>query len=101
MVKSVTPIAGVDVEAIFEANVAGGGNTVNTQQTFESGTTIWADDGHQYIYATCGNTPITANATTIYNEANGRMSVQATGEWTSPATDMASGDGGWFRKTAI
>ena len=101
MVKSVTPIAGVDVEAVFEANFAGGGNTINTQPPFESGTTVWADDGHQYIYATAGSA-IPASTVVVYNEVNLRMSVQAPlGDWTSPATALAQGDGAWFRKTDI
>ena len=101
MVKSVTPIAGVDVEAVWEANFASGGSTVNTQPPFESGTTVWADDGHQYIYAAAGITgAIPASSVCLYNEANGRMAVGA-GDWTSPATDMASGDGAWFRRTDI
>ena len=100
MVKSVTPIAGVDVEAVWDANFASGGSTVNTQPPFESGTTVWADDGHQYIYARAGNTPIPASSVCLYNEANGRMGV-AGGDWTSPETDMAAGDGGWFKRTAI
>ena len=101
MVKSVTPIAGVDVEAVWDGNFASGGSTVNTQPPFESGTTVWADDGHQYIYAGVGNTPITANINCSYNEVNRRMSANSTGDWTSPASDMAPGDAGWFKKTAI
>ena len=101
MVKSVTPIAGVDVEAIWEGNFASGGSTVNTQPPFESGTTVWVDNGHQYIYALAGEA-IPANTVVVYNEVNLRMSIQApAGDWTSPATALAQGDGAWFRKTDI
>lgn len=102
MVKSVTPIAGVDVEAVWQGNFASGGSTVNTQPPFESGTTVWADDGHQYIYATAG-TAIPASSDTLYNETNRRMSFvgPATASWTSPPTAMVQGDGAWFKKTDL
>ena len=64
------------------------------------GTQVWGSDGRQYVYGqanasiTASTAVCTVNATTFLVTASG-------GSYTSPATNMVSGDQGWFAKASV
>jgi len=92
MVKSVTPIAGFDPEAVHSAS-----STFKPPHSV--GTTITADDGHDYAYAMATGA-IGANVSCALTEPAFTMAAGA-GDWTSPATALAVNDYAWFKKTDI
>lgn len=64
------------------------------------GTQVWGSDGKRYVYGqanasiTASTAVCTVNATTFLVTASG-------GSYTSPATNMASGDQGWFSAASV
>lgn len=64
------------------------------------GDQVWGSDGKRYVYAqanasiTASDTDCTVNATTFLATASG-------GSYTSPATNMSSGDRGWFSAASV
>jgi len=92
MVKSVTPIAGFDAEAVHSAS-----STFKPPHSV--GTTIKADDGHDYIYSRA-SAAIAADTVCILTEPELTMATGA-GDWTSPSTALEADDHAWFMKTDI
>lgn len=91
-----TPRIGADLKGITLAADIAAGKVVDAQL----GTQVWGSDGKRYVYAQAG-APITAsdadcaiNTTTFVAAASG-------GSYTSPATDMANGDRGWFSIASV
>ena len=93
MVKSVTPIAGFDPEAVHTATIA------QPQPPFDPGTRITADNGRDYIYAKA-SAAISADTQSTLTEPAMTMAGGA-GDWDSPPVDMASGTFGWFKARSV
>lgn len=95
--SSVTPISGVDLVSIIPtADLTSGAQ----RPAAKLGTQVWGSDGKLYVYGqanasiTASTAVCTVNATTFLVTASG-------GSYTSPATNMVSGDQGWFSKASV
>jgi hypothetical protein len=89
MATNTTPIAGVDLSAV---QLAADG------PRHKAGLRVHGSDGHEYIYASA-SAAISADTACVLTEPALTMAAGA-GDWTSGATAMATGDYGWFQKTA-
>lgn len=93
MTLSTTPIAGVDLAAVYATNIN------QPYPPFKAGTLVNGDDGHSYIYASA-SAAIAADAVCILTEPALTMATGA-GDWTAPSSAVASGSYAWFQKTAV
>ena len=91
-----TPKIGADLNTITLAADLAAGKAANAR----IGDQVWGTDGRRYVFAqanasiTASDTDCTVNATTFLATASG-------GSYTSPATNMASGDRGWFSAASV
>ena len=92
-----TPKIGVDLNTITLAtDIASGA----ARPMARLGDEVWGSDGKRYVYGkanasiTASTTACTVNATTFLVTASG-------GSYTSPATNMVSGDYGWFGAASV
>jgi len=97
MAFSVTPLVGIDLtNTVTAANITAGQQVANQLL----GVQVWGSDGKRYVFGkanasiTASTTACTVNATTFLVTASG-------GSYTSPATDMVSGDYGWFLAASV
>jgi len=97
MAFSVTPLVGIDLtNTVTAANITAGQQVANQLL----GVQVWGSDGLRYVFGkanasiTASTTACTVNATTFLVTASG-------GSYTSPATDMVTGDFGWFSKASV
>ena len=97
MAFSVTPLVGIDLtNTVTAANITAGQQVANQLL----GVQVWGSDGLRYVFGkanasiTASTTACTVNATTFLVTASG-------GSYTSPATDMVTGDYGWFSKASV
>jgi len=97
MAFSVTPLVGIDLtNTVTAANITAGQQVANQLL----GVQVWGSDGKRYVFGkanasiTASTTACTVNATTFLVTASG-------GSYTSPATDMVSGDYGWFSAASV
>lgn len=97
MAFSVTPLVGIDLtNVVTAANITAGQQVANQLL----GVQVWGSDGLRYVFGkanatiTASTTACTVNATTFLVTASG-------GSYTSPATDMVTGDFGWFSKASV
>jgi len=96
MAYSVTPLAGIDLVNTTTAVQITAGYPVNQLL----GVQVWGSDGKRYVFGkanasiTASTTACTVNTTTFLVTASG-------GSYTSPATDMVTGDYGWFSAASV
>lgn len=97
MAFSVTPLVGIDLtNTVTAANITAGQQVANQLL----GVQVWGSDGKRYVFGkanasiTASTTACTVNATTFLVTASG-------GAYTSPATDMVTGDYGWFAAASV
>jgi hypothetical protein len=97
MAFSVTPLVGIDLtNTVTAANITAGQQVANQLL----GVQVWGSDGLRYVFGkanasiTASTTACTVNATTFLVTASG-------GSYTSPATDMVTGDYGWFSAASV
>ena len=97
MAFSVTPLVGIDLTNTVTAASITAGQQVANQLL---GVQVLGSDGKRYVFGkanasiTASTTACTVNATTFLATASG-------GSYTSPATDMVSGDYGWFSAASV
>jgi hypothetical protein len=97
MAFSVTPLVGIDLTNTVTAAAITAGQQVANQLL---GVQVWGSDGKRYVFGkanasiTASTTACTVNATTFLVTASG-------GSYTSPATDMVTGDYGWFSAASV
>ena len=93
MAFTVLPIAGVDLVSLQATN--------SGVPTFgPSGAETFGSDGKRYVFAKAG-AAITASTATCSINASTFVATGSAGSYTSPATDMVSGDYGWFAATSV
>ncbi len=64
------------------------------------GTQVWGSDGKLYVYGQA-NASITASTAVCLPSATTFLVAASGGSYTSPATNMVSGDQGWFSKASV
>jgi len=97
-VYSVTPLSGIDLEAVTTTNTNSAGTAIPTFGPL--GTQVFGSDGKRYVFAKAGAT-ITAS-TTVCDINTSTFVVAATGgAYTSPTVALASGDYAWFGKASV
>jgi hypothetical protein len=93
MAFTVLPIAGVDLVSL-QANNSG-------VPTFgPAGAETFGSDGKRYVFAKAG-AAITASTATCSINASTFVATGSGGSYTSPASDMVSGDYAWFAATSV
>lgn len=88
-----TPKIGVNLGAIIKAaDVPTKGHKLGSQ--------VWGSDGLRYVYAQA-NASITASTAVCNINTTTFLVAASGGTYLSPASDMASGDQGWFAKASV
>lgn len=91
-----SPVLGVDLNGItLSADV---GST--TEDAPQLGTQVFGSNGKLYVYAQA-NASITASTAVCTVNATTFLATASGGSYTSPATNMVSGDRGWFSKASV
>lgn len=97
-IYSVTPIAGINLEAVTTTNPNSAGTSVPTFGPL--GTQVFGSDGLRYVFAKAGAT--IAAGTTVCDINTTTFAVAATGgAYISPTVALASGDYAWFGKASV
>lgn len=92
-----SPIIGADVtNTILATDIASGARTV----PFAIGTETWGSDGKRYVFAKA-NASITASTAVCTVSASTFLATASAGSYTSPATNMVTGDYGWFSAASV
>lgn len=92
---SVTPMQGVDLKnTVLAADVGA------AEDAPQLGTQVFGSDGKRYVYAQA-NASITASTAVCDVNVTTFLVAATGGTYTSPATNMASGDRGWFSKASV
>lgn len=94
---TVSPVIGVDVNTIVPAALVG---PANNQEGPALGTQVWGTNGRRYVYAQA-NASITASTAVCTVNATTFLATASGGSYTSPATNMVSGDRGWFSAASV
>ena len=95
--SSVTPVAGVDLVGIIPtADLTSGAQ----RPAAKLGTQVWGSDGKRYVYGQA-NASITASTAVCTVNASTFLVTASGGSYTSPATNMVSGDQGWFAAASV
>jgi hypothetical protein len=101
MAFSVTPLAGVDLNNTLPATLyATGGVQQGYTAPYLLGTQVFGSDGKRYVFAKA-NASITASTTVCTVNASTFLATATGGSYTSPATNMVSGDFGWFAASSV
>lgn len=88
-----TPKLGVDLAAVIPAaDVDTRGHKLGSQ--------VFASNGKRYVYAQA-NATISASTAVCAINASTFLVAASGGSYLSPATDMASGDQGWFAVASV
>ena len=94
---TISDVPGVDLVGIIPtADITSGAQ----RPAARLGTQVWASDGKLYVYAQA-NASITASTTVCTVSASTFLATASGGSYTSPATNMVSGDYGWFSKSSV
>ena len=96
MAYSVTPLVGIDLVNTTTAVQIAAGAPVNQLL----GVQVWGSDGKRYVFAKA-NASITASTAVCTVNASTFLATASGGSYTSPATDMVSGDYGWFSAASV
>jgi len=97
MAFSVTPLVGIDLTNTVTAAAITAGQQVANQLL---GVQVWGSDGKRYVFAKA-NASITASTAVCTVNATTFLATASGGSYTSPATDMVSGDYGWFSAASV
>lgn len=97
MAFSVTPLVGIDLTNTVTAASITAGQQVANQLL---GVQVWGSDGKRYVFAKA-NASITASTAVCTVNATTFLATASGGSYTSPATDMVSGDYGWFSAASV
>ena len=95
---TVTPVLGVDLNSITLA--ADVGPASGAEDAPQLGTQVWGSNGRRYVYAQA-NASITASTATCTVNTTTFLATAAAGSYTSPATNMVTGDRGWFSIASV
>ena len=96
MAYSVTPLVGIDLNNTVTAAAIALGAPVNQLL----GVQVWGSDGKRYVFAKA-NASITASTAVCTVNATTFLATASGGSYTSPATDMVTGDYGWFAAASV
>jgi hypothetical protein len=92
-----TPKLGVDLVSIIPtADLTSGAQ----RPAAKLGSEVLASDGKLYVYGQA-NASITASTAVCTVSASTFLVTASGGAYTSPATNMVSGDQGWFGKASV
>lgn len=92
-----TPKLGVDLVSIIPtADLTSGAQ----RPAAKLGSEVLASDGKLYVYGQA-NASITASTAVCTVNASTFLVTASGGAYTSPATNMVSGDQGWFGKASV
>lgn len=101
MAYSITSQIGVDVTNILPATLyATGGSQQGYTAPYLLGQEVWASDGKRYVFAKA-NASITASTAVCTVNASTFLATATGGSYTSPATNMVTGDFGWFAAASV
>ena len=94
---TISDVPGADLVSIIPAtDVALGAQRPQARL----GTQVWGSDGKQYVYGQA-NASITASTAVCTVNASTFLVTASGGAYTSPATNMVTGDYAWFGKAAV
>lgn len=97
MAYSISPVVGPDlVNIITAASISAGTQFV----PFALGDQVWGSDGKRYVFAKA-NASITASTAVCTVNASTFLATASGGAYTSPATNMVTGDYGWFSSASV
>ena len=99
MTYSVTPISGVNLTSAAQTQLASDGSTLIPNMG-PLGNEVFGSDGKRYVFAKA-NASITASTAVCTVNATTFLATASGGSYTSPATDMVSGDYGWFSAASV
>ena len=95
---TITPLAGIDLNSItLAADITANNGAEDAPQL---GAQVMASNGRRYVYAQA-NASITASTAVCTVNATTFLATASGGSYTSPATNMASGDRGWFSAASV
>lgn len=97
MAFSVTPLVGIDLTNTVTAASITAGQQVANQLL---GVQVWGSDGKRYVFAQA-NASITASTAVCTVNATTFLATASGGSYTSPATNMVTGDYGWFSAASV
>lgn len=92
---TMTPHIGEDLKSV--QTVA---DQATSSKNTQLGTQVWGSDGKRYVYAQAGAS-ITASDTDCAINTTTFVAAASGGSYTSPATNMATGDRGWFSIASV
>jgi hypothetical protein len=96
-VFSVTPQIGFDlVNTILATDIASGARIVPVNL----GEQVWGSDGKRYVFAKA-NASITASTAACTVAPTTFLATASGGSYLSPATNMSTGDYGWFSIASV
>lgn len=98
MAYSITPTAGIDLEAVVNTNPNSAGTA--TPVNGPLGSQVFGSDGKRYVLARAG-AAIAASTATCSINASTFVATGSAGAYTSPAVAVASGDYAWFAATSV
>ena len=98
MAYSITPTAGIDLEAVVNTNPNSAGTGVPVNGPL--GSQVFGSDGLRYVLAKAG-AAVTASTATCSINASTFVVTASGGSYTSPAVALASGDYAWFAATSV
>jgi hypothetical protein len=98
MAYSITPTAGIDLEAVVQTNPNSAGTGVPVNGPL--GSQVFGSDGLRYVLAKAG-AAVTASTATCSINASTFVVTASGGSYTSPAVALASGDYAWFAATSV
>jgi hypothetical protein len=98
MAYSITPTAGIDLEAVVNTNPNSAGTGVPVNGPL--GSQVFGSDGLRYVLAQAG-AAITASTATCSINASTFVVTASGGTYLSPAVEVASGDYAWFSKASV
>lgn len=93
----VTPQSGADLNnTTLATDITSGARTI----PFNLGEQVWGSDGKRYVFAKA-NASITASTAVCTVNASTFLATASGGSYTSPATNMVTGDYGWFAAASV
>lgn len=100
MSQAITPIIGIDLNAVYPATSIGvlGSGVLKTPHRV--GHEVFSDDGKIYVFAVASGA-IPASTTVCAVNASTFTATSSGGAYASPATAMSNGDFGWFGKASV
>ncbi len=92
-----SPVVGADLKTIsLTADLTSGALRPGARL----GQQVFGNDGKLYVYAQA-NASITASTAVCTVNATTFLATASGGAYTSPATNMSTGDQGWFSKASV